>query len=1043
MNFHSLKAQVFKHITIEDGLPSPNVYKIIQDSKGYLWMATYTGGLCRYDGKKIETYTNKEDFASYQARTILEEKDGSLLVGTSFGIYRLKDRVYSKINLDTLRYQVTDILRIDTNHLFISTTICVIEIKDSVRTYHAVNLKKYSNTIIFLGLIKNNKSIYAGSKNGLYKYQEKSKTFEKLNLNYEGDFVVKQGISINDTLILATNKGIVFIYNDKIIKIINIDNSNFISNDISYVYKSKFTNDLWVGGIGVLYKMINDRSFIKYDETYGIDNFPINCILEDTEGNLIISSRGNGIYILIKKLFKNYTEKNKLIDKKIIAISKQNDSILFLLSPSFIYKLNTNTDAISIVSYFANIVKEKFINFTVDKQNNLWLNTIDNKLYQYSILSNTCKEIILNQPFPKINSLTIDLMDRLYICTMNGFYIYKDKHLSWPALFVSSYLFEDIYCDSDSSKFFFTGTNVIKIQKNDTIYLNSNKKPLYVNSMSKDFKGNLWLQASQGLLHYNIVTKEFTFIQKRVEFSTLGFESIHCYQNYLIAGSADGLYVINIKDFYENRKIRYKHFTKNDGMISSIIVSKKSLLDNNGVFWCGTIEGLVKLNFLSNSEAVFNPKLIFSDIDLFYKPLNWEQNGFDAIDNIPTNLILKYYQNNITFKFVAIHYANPEKLVYSFHLKNSEKELEIENITGEINFSDLQPDDYTILVKTKLVGGEWSTNTLSYNFIILAPFYKKTWFYILVIIMIIVSIVIFIKYREKQIREKNKRLEKVVAERTFLLKNANDELNIKSQSLNKSYTELNIKSLQIKDSLEYSENLQKTILNLNSNFNTLLSKYANFELLYRPKDNVSGDFYSAFKKDNLLFIVVADCTGHGVPGALMTILGYNILKQVIVDEENINLEKIFFRVNELFYNVFKSEAVSKNDGMALSVVCVDYKLNTINCLGAQQSIIILDSNNVLNELKFHSTPINYPPQKSYFTQQSFRLSSVARIVLFSDGITDQKGGPDNKFLKKIGFKNWIIEKNSQNEYYSEKLKHWMSASKEQIDDILVLDITFS
>jgi regulator of RNase E activity RraB len=179
-----------------------------------------------------------------------------------------------------------------------------------------------------------------------------------------------------------------------------------------------------------------------------------------------------------------------------------------------------------------------------------------------------------------------------------------------------------------------------------------------------------------------------------------------------------------------------------------------------------------------------------------------------------------------------------------------------------------------------------------------------------------------------------------------------------------------------------------------------------------------------------------------VPGALMTILGYNILKQVIVDENLDDLEKIFFRVNQLFYNVFKSEAVSKNDGMALSVVCVNYEANTLSCLAAQQSIIILDTNNALSELKFHSTPINYPPQKSYFTKQSFHLSSIARIILFSDGIIDQKGGPENKFLKKIGFKNWIIEKKLQNKYYSKKTKDWMSTTKEQIDDILVLDITF-
>lgn len=252
------------------------------------------------------------------------------------------------------------------------------------------------------------------------------------------------------------------------------------------------------------------------------------------------------------------------------------------------------------------------------------------------------------------------------------------------------------------------------------------------------------------------------------------------------------------------------------------------------------------------------------------------------------------------------------------------------------------------------------------------------------------------------------------------------------------------KNKHITDSIIYAKRIQQAILPPEE---TLTSYLKNAFVLYKPKDIVSGDFYWIERKENKILFAVVDCTGHGVPGAFMSIIGFNGLNQ-IVNEYNITQPaEILNHLNKIITNTLKQRAEESKirDGMDISVCSIDMQTNTLQYAGANNPIFIVRNNEVL-EIKADKQPIgNFVGENEFrFTNKEIPLQPNDNLYLFSDGYADQFGGPKGKKLKYSSFRKLLLENHKKPMQVQKQMLDFMfeewRGELEQIDDVCVIGV---
>lgn len=260
-----------------------------------------------------------------------------------------------------------------------------------------------------------------------------------------------------------------------------------------------------------------------------------------------------------------------------------------------------------------------------------------------------------------------------------------------------------------------------------------------------------------------------------------------------------------------------------------------------------------------------------------------------------------------------------------------------------------------------------------------------------------------------------------------------------------SYTkEIEIKNRNIKDSIEYARNIQKAVMDNAVTQTTIVPE--NF-VLYLPKDIVSGDFYRYYMVGDICILAVMDCTGHGVPGAFMSILGITLLNEIILYDRILSPEKILESLRDKIMNSLaqNEDKTIVKDGIEGSVVSYDTKRRILSYAGSFNPMLYIHENN-MEVIKADRIPIGYFEKKGKFTLKSIQVEKGDIIYLYTDGYIDQFGGPEIRKIMTKGFmvllqKNHSMPMASQKSVLLDFLNHWKS-NMDQIDDILVVGIRF-
>jgi serine phosphatase RsbU (regulator of sigma subunit) len=255
--------------------------------------------------------------------------------------------------------------------------------------------------------------------------------------------------------------------------------------------------------------------------------------------------------------------------------------------------------------------------------------------------------------------------------------------------------------------------------------------------------------------------------------------------------------------------------------------------------------------------------------------------------------------------------------------------------------------------------------------------------------------------------------------------------------------EIERQQMNITDSIHYASRIQKALMQPSEELEELLP--AHF-VLNKPKDIVSGDYYWVSNMDNRLIIAVADCTGHGVPGAFMSIMGINFLNEIVRNLENPGANDI---LNELRAQIIKAlgQTGSRDEakeGMEMALCVIDIDHQTIQFSGAFRPLYLI-SDGELREVKGDRMPIGiYNEEEVSFTNKEILFKEGDMIYLFTDGYVDQIGGLQRKTFKSIQFKKLLKEisdkpMKEQGSILREEHEIWR-AGQEQIDDIMILGV---
>lgn len=286
----------------------------------------------------------------------------------------------------------------------------------------------------------------------------------------------------------------------------------------------------------------------------------------------------------------------------------------------------------------------------------------------------------------------------------------------------------------------------------------------------------------------------------------------------------------------------------------------------------------------------------------------------------------------------------------------------------------------------------------------------------LVIVLIIALVVIFYARRILKLEEKQKDM------------------------LQEQKRTIELKNMSINDSINYALKIQSAILPSEGSFSSL---FDDFFILYQPKDIVSGDFYWMERIDDDVYVAVADCTGHGVPGAMVSVICSNALNRVVKEMRKRNTGVILDHVTDLVTERFSKGDHRMHDGMDIAFCRINLKTLLLEYSGANNPVYIV-SNDDLKQLPSSRQPIGDYPDRKEFECTEYQLKKGDKVYLFSDGYADQFGGPSGKKFRSQKFRELIQSMSSlpmdqQRDLLERCFNDWRN-ELDQVDDVCVLGI---
>ncbi len=998
----------FTHFTESEGLSNNQVFSILEDRSGNLWFGTNGGGVIKYDGKHFTHFTESEGLSNNQVFSILEDRSGNLWFGTNGGgVSKFDGQSFTHFTeSEGLSSNIVKSILADKNgNLWFGTDRGVSKY-DGQSFTHFTEKEGLSNNKVLSMLEDNNGCIWFGTNGGgVSKYDGQSFTHFTESEGLSNNIVKSILADKTGNLWLGTYSG-VSKYDGK--SFTHFTESEGLSNNMILSMLTDKSGNIWFGSFSGVSKY-DGKSFTHFTEAEGLSNNMVFSMLEDSSGNLWFGTNGGGVSKYDGKSFTHFTEAEGLSGNIVKSILADKTGSLWF---------GTNGGGVSKYDgkYFTHFTEsEGLSNNTVlsmleDKNGNLWFGTNGGGVIKYDgkyFTHFTESEGLSNNI---VRSILEDKSGNLWFGTNGGG--------------VSKY---------DPSNSLITGLKMFTNYTEEDGLSNN-----FVFSMLEDSSGNIWFGTRFGI-------------------SIMEEDKIDEIPNQV---QNDG-------------KVLFKKYGYHDGIYGiGINIGKTMMQGKDGMIWLGTNDRLTIVNPSTELFGVHDaPKVEVNAINLFNEELVWInlenkqdsiialQNGVNIVDfefdgitkwnNLPKNLSLAYNNNSLTFKFRGTTMYQPQKVSYQYKLDGLDKNWSGISLKDEAIFSNLLHGVYTFRVKSINSNGNWSEQ-VSYSFTIRPPWWKTWWAYFIYVSFFGTSLWFIFQIQTKRLKERQKELETEIEIATVEIRNEKSkvenvlvEVEAKNIEIEKAHKKLAEHHKEITDSIEYAERIQRSFLATKQQLDDNLTDYFIF---FQPKDVVSGDFYLAVTLANGIFAIVnGDSTGHGVPGAIMSILNITSIEKA-VDVGLTAPAEIFNYTRKTIIERLKKDGSEHGgkDGMDGSIICFNTTKTKMTYAAAQNPIWVIRSGEVI-VIKAEKMPVGkHDHDHIPFIGGEFDLQKGDQVYTITDGFQDQFGGPKGKkfMLKKMREYVLSISHLSMQEQYQkidETFSKW-KGDLEQIDDVCVIGV---
>jgi ligand-binding sensor domain-containing protein/serine phosphatase RsbU (regulator of sigma subunit) len=1048
----------FKNYNTEQGLPQSQVLCAFQDHFGNMWFGTNSGGVGKFDGNKFTTISDNDGLIDNVVFSITENHKKELVFGTSKGI-----SVYNGINFKNY----------DTKNGFSNSWIFSV-LQDGDKTWigtqegvyilQSEKIRRFSfdkildKAAVFTLFMDSKKQIWFGTINdGAICFNQKDNSFKHYTEanGLQKNFIFSFGENNKNEIYVGTQAGLNIIDNN-----FKVKNGTFFPRQENIAFRSMLvkpnSNIEWHGTSSDGTYKFENNTYIIYRLNNGLTYNSAMCIFSDRENNIWIGTDGSGVYKHTNDIITYYSKQNGLPENYVNAVVQDTKGVYWLaLRNSGITKIDGQT----ITNYKFNqnnvdvIPDNEITTILASKDGKLFFGTRDGLCIYDGTNFKTVSKFDFRHKY--ILSLFQDSKNNIWIGTNNGIFKYTNGEITdvpqinslrregidFPIFSISEDKNSNIWVGSESGAIKFDLKSISLF--NETTNFVSKR----ISTIITDNKKNIWFGTEEGVFVY-----DYSKFQKISKKNGLSSNFINFLQldnkNRMFIGLNTGVEILDLNDFY-NKKITIKHLGKDDGLISIESNSNASYKDLQGRILMGTINGLEiydprleKKNTLEPLTNITSVKLFFGQEDIFKY-----SEGIDSIKLLPKKTQLPFNKNHITFQFVGISLMSPEKVMYQYMLEGVDETWTPPTSKTEATYSSLQPGKYKFLLKAMNNDGVWNKEPVIFEFSISPPWYATWWFYTICIITLISGIILYNNYRTKKLIADKQKLEKIVDERTHELREEKEKVEVINKEVLEQKAVIEHKNTEITDSIKYAKNIQEALL---PNLKEINSLFTNSFVLYMPKDIVSGDFYWFAKNGNTKFIAAVDCTGHGVPGAFMSIVGNTLLNEIVNEKKIIVPGEILLELHKGVKIALNQNAqeFERRDGMDIALCAFTEGSNTIQYSGANRPLWIYkkDNNFELESIKATKYPIGglELEDNRQYENHTISLNEGDCIYLFSDGYADQFGGPKGKKfmltnLQKTIFNNINQPMTIQKEKLSQSFMDWKQDA-EQIDDVLVIGI---
>ncbi len=1067
--FSPLKGQEFlapEVLSVEDGLLSHDVNCVIIDGEGLLWAGT-KNGLNRYNGYRFRPFFTSTSGNGYPGmQNILRihaDAEGNIWILNrgGFNSIRKNGRIsrYPVITFDSNFQRESRLIDIHTTPdgnvwILAENSLTSMTPDESFITWPIpVELLQNGETCTSLAA-DNRGNIWIGTSRGLLLFSISQRVFKEIvretDLNLLSNNEVKSMyVDRDNNLWIGTRAGL------NMVDPINFEfypyfpsgrNNSDPVNNISHISGCGTGKLLLATGGGIV---TFDAAKLQFSKVFSASDTTIHQVSADRMGNIWAATDLGIIKMRKPRLpFVNLSSQASNLPSG-FRLNNENVSELMIHAPGNKLFIGYSQDGFSVVdtrTYTGNHLNTLdgspvtgFYPFRTQE----YLVASEHDIEVYTPAARRTS-IISIYPFMKkellsqsvIHSVFYDGRYGLWIGTNNGIQCvridsarhYSREILSYQGQQMKLGTVYDIKSDASGNLWLGTNNGLVfynpsrgnfsRLTPYDINLLNTEHKEVF--AIVSESPRVFWLGTSAGVFRFDLGSREFNAIANNPEIMNQSVKVLDIdRKGNLWIGTEGGLYNYNRLTNTLNR------FDVREGLLNDSYAAI-SAGSSDQVFTGGS-RGISIINVSDEPDSADVPNIAITSVR--YLENRAEQQ--DIHFQVPDTIVLPWYRKPVIVEFAVLDFSRPEfnQYRYSFGKTRNKTEWKALGAQNYVVLSKLSPGRYRLTVSGSGSDMTWNSSGTSLVIIVEAPYWRSKYGLAIIIAAALVLLFLFFRFWIRQF---------------FNLSRENQEREMFARQIMLQKEELTLKNKAITDSINYAKRIQTAML---PPYKLFKSIFPSSFILFMPKDIVSGDFYWVNKVGNKIFIAAVDCTGHGVPGAFMSIIGFELFRKITNIEGLTRPSDILNRLNDDFHEIFKDvDNVVLRDGMDVAFCSIDKKDRILEFAGAFNPLYLIRDNKIM-EVKGDRFAIGL--DETNFREQTFKnhiipIQKGDIIYVFSDGFADQFGGPDGKKYKYRRFRHLLLNLHQlpmekQHEILENNVLEWRG-EQEQVDDILVIGI---